>query len=176
MYVWLATNGYFSWHKIQVDSCISQNDFRISQYVNISFITGNGKKTFFFKFLERHFPSDNKNIVSYAFDSSFFFYCGLSSVRRLGNNENRKGPKLCLVDPAVVSPSHHSSAARGSVGPCTGASPPFDRFPRSDLYDTGDVCEFDANEYIYVFISHILKEPGSLDGEDCGFSHMWGLL
>ena len=67
MYVWLATNGYFSWHKIQVDSCISQNDFRISQYVNISFITGNGKKIFLKNFFERHFPSDNKNIFSYAF-------------------------------------------------------------------------------------------------------------
>ena len=54
---------------------------------------------------------------------------------------------LCSGDPAVAD-GHHSSAARGSVGLCTSASLHLTRSPRSDLYDTGDVCEFDVNEYI----------------------------
>ena len=32
--------GYFSYHKMQVNSGIGQNDFPIPQYVNIFFIKG----------------------------------------------------------------------------------------------------------------------------------------
>lgn len=47
-------------------------------------------------------------------------------------------------------------------GSAQGPHPHLTRSPRSDLYDTGDMCEFDVNEYITSFplASHGAREPG----------------
>ena len=37
-------------------------------------------------------------------------------------------------------------------GPAQGPHPHLTGSPRSDLYDTSDMCEFDTNEYIYIHI------------------------
>ena len=39
--------GCYRWPKIQVNSCISQNDFPLSQYVNISLISSNKKDSLY---------------------------------------------------------------------------------------------------------------------------------
>ena len=159
MYVWLATNRYFSWHKIQVGSCISQNDFPISQYVNISFITGHGKKTFLKNFFERHFASDNKNNFSYAFWTAIFFYCGLSSVQGGGEIMRTQWTQTVLRGACLVITAQLHEAL---WGPAQGPHPHLTGSPRSDLYDTGDVWIW--YEWIYMtsfpLASQGAREPG----------------
>ena len=72
---------------------------------------------------------------------------GSPVFRRLRNNENPVDPNCAqgtLLWPMVITALLQEALWGSAQGP----HPHLTRSPRSDLYDTGDVCEFDVNEYI----------------------------
>ena len=109
------------------------------------------------------------------FEPLFFLLWALQCLGRWGNNENPVDPNS-TQGTLLWPPVHHSSAAGSSVGPCTGASPPpLTGSPRSDLYDTDDMCEFDTNEYIWCHCPGLSRSQGAWIESDSGSGHMWGL-
>ena len=96
------------------------------------------------------------------FEQLFFFYCGLSSVQGGGEIMRTQWTQTVLRASCLVITAQLPEAL---WGPAQGPHPHLAGSPRSDLYDTGDMCEFDANEYIWCHFPWPPKEPGSLDWE-----------
>ena len=106
------------------------------------------------------------------FEQLFFFYCGLSSVQGGGEIMRTQWTQTVLRASCLVITAQLPEAL---WGPAQGPHPHMAGSPRSDLYDTGDMCELMRMNIYDVISPGLPRSQGAWTGSDCGFGHMWGL-